>query len=338
VVEGRYSRETLWVAVVGQHHLAVGNINLDVTLVVPRLPGPDDNIFATESWIGLGGAASNYAVAVSRLGHKSTLVAVAGRDSESLGLLEQLRRAGVDTRYVRLDRSMDTGKVVVLLTPGGYRAMVTIRGANSLLAGGHVPCCIGDHVHFASVKAGILEETLKRGDDGRTTSFDPGGEALRDPDSVRKAASLVDTLLVNERELEAVAGDQGVEAAQSLLRGETRAVVVKHGRGGASIVTRDLVAMQDPPPYLKPVDVTGAGDAFDAAFNIVFNERRDPIEALRWAVAAGSAKILRRGSSNMPSLGEVKSMLNIMPGTKVLWRRGRPGVALLLLACVSPRP
>ncbi|MCE4613792.1 MAG: PfkB family carbohydrate kinase [Desulfurococcales archaeon] len=305
-----------WSEMKRQHHLAVGNINLDVTLVIPRLPGPDDNIFATDSWIGLGGAASNYAIAVSRLGHRSSLVAVAGKDSASLGLIKELENAGVDTSHVKLENSIDTGKVVVLLTPGGYRAMVTIRGANRLLKGSHVPS-IGDHVHFASVKGNVVEEALKNQEHPtRTTSYDPGGEAHRDPDSILKAAKLVDTILLNEKELESLTGTPNIESATNLLKGRTSIVVVKHGRGGASIVSRKLIASQDPPPYIKPLDVTGAGDAFDAAFNIIMIEKRDPLEALRWAVAAGTAKIMLKGSSNMPSITEVKNMLNKLPTTK----------------------
>ncbi|MEB3852058.1 MAG: PfkB family carbohydrate kinase [Desulfurococcales archaeon] len=290
-----------------QEHVAVGNINLDITVRVPRLPGPEENVKASEYWIGLGGAATNYAVATARLGQRARLVAVAGREAERLGLLDALRREGVDIGGVRVSGE-PTGIVIVLLSPGRgeeARSMVTMRGANLLLEPSMVPEG-GDVVHLASVRPGLVGEVCE----GRALcTYDPGGESFHNPEGVASAAGMAHYLMLNLRELEAITGGGGVEAATSLVSGRLRLVVVKYGSGGAALVDASGVVAEARPPRLgRPVDVTGAGDAFDAAFNVWLLWRGDPLEALRAAVAAGAAKVGRRGSSNMPGPDEVASL------------------------------
>jgi len=290
-----------------QEHVAVGNINIDVTLRVPRLPRPEENIRAIEHWIGLGGAASNYAIAVSRLGQRVSLVARAGREAVALGLLERLKEAGVDLSHVEV--SDEPSGIVVVLLPhsprGSFRSMITFRGANEGLRASMIPER-GDVIHLASVTPEIVGEACGS---RRLCTYDPGGEAFRDPQGVSRASAGVDYLLLNAKELGALTGDSNPESATTLLEGRLKMVAVKHGRGGAVLVDRGGVLARAVPPPLGVVDVTGTGDAFDAAFNIWLLWRGDPLEALRAGVAAGAAKVARRGSSNMPRLEEVSELL-----------------------------
>jgi len=283
-----------------QEHVAVGNLNLDISLELDRFPRPDENLFARRAWIGPGGAATNYAVAVARLGHSSVLVARTGGDAVKLGLLDMLEEYGVYTGHVRIVPGEATGTVVVIMVPrDSTRTLLTIRGANEALTADQVPDK-GDIVHFASVKPRVVLEYRFR---DRLMSYDPGGEVYRDPGGVLEAIINVDTVFLNEKELNVLLGGTGM--AESLFRGRLTRVVVKQGRGGATLYTRSRVLVAEPPRVEDVVDVTGAGDAFDAAFNVAILAGASDEEALRWAVAAGAAKVSRRGSVNMPSPEEV---------------------------------
>jgi ribokinase len=291
-----------------QEHVAVGNINIDITLRVPRLPRPEENLRALDHWISLGGAASNYAIAVSRLGQRALLVARAGREAVALGLLEKLRSNGVDLSYVEVCDE-PSGVVVVLLSQGpqgSFKSMVTFRGANEGLNASMLPDR-GDVTHLASVTPELVLEACRP---GRLCTYDPGGEAFRDPEWVARASTSVDYLFLNTRELEAVTGDNDPLSAASLIKGRLKMVVVKHGSGGAALVDSGGLVARAEAPRVKPIDVTGAGDAFDAAFNAWLLWRRDPVEALRAGVAAGTAKVARRGSSNMPYLEDIAEILD----------------------------
>ncbi len=300
------SRPTQW-------HIAVGNLNLDISLSLSRFPSKDDVVFASDSWIGVGGAATNYAIAVARMGHRVSLVARTGREAVNLGILDKLRESGVDVEWVEIVDGEPMGVVVVLMVPGeSVRTMITIRGANAGLRGEMIPFKAGDHLHLSSVRYWIVEEVAGRVE-GRSISYDPGGEAIRDPKEVRRVSSLVDIVFLNSRELEALTGGSSIDDARSMIKGNLKMVLVKQGMGGAFLVTRNESIVVDPPRGIRVVDVTGAGDAFDAAFNIWFNASAPLEEALRAAVAAGAAKVCRRGSSNMPTLGEVYNYLELVP-------------------------
>lgn len=292
-----------------QRHIVVGNVNIDITLVVPKLPGSDENIRATDFWVGLGGAASNYSVAVARLGHKASLVARAGREAKALGLLDFLAENGVDISYVRVVDEPAGVVVVILLPSAGSRSMITMRGANALLSADMIPDGAGDLLHLASVRPDIVIEAGDRLNYDFIT-YDPGGEAFHNPKGVLMAASKVDVLMLNNMELKAVAGWPVFDAALKLFRGRLRFLVVKHGRGGAVLIERDgSIYSVDSFRVEKPVDVTGAGDAFDAAFNVWLLETGDPEKALKAAVAAGALKTTKKGSSSMPSRDEVEELL-----------------------------
>lgn len=293
-----------------QRHVVVGNINIDVTLVVPRLPGPDENVRATDFWVGLGGAAANYSIAVVKLGHEASLVARAGREAKALGLLELLEENGVDISRVKVVNE-PAGVVVVIMIPGiGSRSMITMRGANAALSADMIPSAAGDVLHLASVKPEIvMEASEKLGYD--IVSYDPGGEAFHNPKGVSEAASQVDILMLNNRELEAIAGGPVVDAALRLLKGRLKFLVVKYGKGGAVLIEKGGTTYYVSSFRIeKPVDVTGAGDAFDAAFNVWLLETGDARKALKAAVAAGAVKTTKKGSSSMPSRGEVEKLLS----------------------------
>ncbi len=292
-----------------REHVVVGNINIDISLKVDRFPRPDENLFASDAWIGPGGAASNYAIAVARLGHRPRLIARAGDDAYRLGILDYLRLVGVVVDDVVIARGENTGTVVVIVVPkDSTRTMLTVRGANEGLTGSMVPDR-GDLVHFASVKGVIVEDAASVAG-SRKASYDPGGEVYRDPLGVAKAARLVEVLILNELEASRLSAAIGttVSNLSSAIGGRLELVIVKLGKGGA------VAYINGEKLYVKPcrpkrlVDATGAGDAFDAALNYCLLEGCDLETSLKVASAAGSAKVARRGSSNMPERSEIEEL------------------------------
>ncbi|MCE4627726.1 MAG: PfkB family carbohydrate kinase [Desulfurococcales archaeon] len=297
----------------GYTHVAVGNLNLDISVVLDEYPLEDSHVFARDSWIGLGGAATNYSVATARLGHKAYLVAKAGGDAVKLGLLDKLASKGVRIEFVQVSASEPVGTVIVLLVPSrGTRTMVTIRGANEKLSGRDVPYVDEANIyHFASVRPAIINTLCSEPwwKSSFIASYDPGGEAYRQPHNVLESLPCIDILMANEREANTIARAGGYASPKELLQEGPRVVVVKRGEGGAVAHTPDstIEARLLRAPHV--IDVTGAGDAFDAAFNAWLLETGSVEIALRAAVSAGAAKVLRRGSANMPSRSEVESAM-----------------------------
>jgi sugar/nucleoside kinase (ribokinase family) len=297
----------------GEWHISVGNINIDLNLALDSYPVAGVNVVAKDLWFGVGGAAVNYASCIVRLGGRASVVSLVSPHAVRLGVLDWLSGLGVDTSYVMVVDG-DPSIAVILMVPGeSLRTIVSYRGVSRMLNPDMIPG-VGDHVHFASVNPGLVVGSGGRLG-SRSSSYDPGGEAYRDPAGVREALAYVNRIFVNERELEALIGTGNSLEARRLLKGKTEIVVVKRGPRGAVAVTRDEVVEVKAPKVEKPVDVTGTGDAFNAAFNIYYQRTRDLGEALEHAVAAGALKATIRGSSNMPSREEVEklaSQLNVV--------------------------
>ncbi len=289
--------------------MAIGNINLDITLKVPRIPAPEENVRAEDLWISLGGAATNYAIAVSKLGHRAYLVARAGSEVQRLGFLKKLADEGVDLTYIDVVDE-PVGVVVILIhrEKGEWqRSMITLRGANEGLSVDMIPELSCDVTHFSSVKPKIVVEAKPR---SRVFSYDPGGESFRAPLEVRKALEHVDIAFLNENELKAITKENSIESATSLIGGKLKFLIVKRGSEGAvAFDSAGVIAEVRGPSISSPLDVTGAGDAFDAAFNVSYLTTNDIHDALRYAAAAGAAKVLKKGSSSMPTIDEINKVL-----------------------------
>jgi ribokinase len=295
-------------------HVAVGHLNIDMYMVVDYIPGPDENAVAREAYVGPGGAAANYAVAASRLGSKAFLVAHTGRLAEQMGLLGHLRSEGVDTSYVVVHKDQMPGIVVVVVSAGGERTMITIRGANNLLRGDEARGLRTDVLHVASRGP----ETLERAASAVAAaliSYDPGASNTRKrPREVLEAArSYADILVLNRAEYRHVAGTEDLAAARKLLGGRLSMVIVKQGGQGAVLVTNSGVLHVEAYRAGPVVDTTGAGDVFIAAFNTFYAEKRDEVVALQAASVAAGIKVGRRGAQSAPSREEVEEALRERP-------------------------
>ena len=64
------------------------------------------------------------------------------------------------------------------------------------------------------------------------------------------------------------------------------------------------------PPAVTAVDTVGAGDAFTAALTVALVEGAEPVEALRFACAAGAAAATHAGAQpSLPTRDEVEALL-----------------------------
>ncbi|RLI07483.1 hypothetical protein DRO32_03805, partial [Candidatus Bathyarchaeota archaeon] len=113
--------------------VAVGNVNLDLTVLVERPPSPDEKLVAHRHYLGLGGAATNFSVACARLGLSCGLVAKVGSDPLGEMALRRLEAEGVDISHVSACPDAPTGLALILWTREG-RGLVSCRGANDRLS------------------------------------------------------------------------------------------------------------------------------------------------------------------------------------------------------------
>ena len=286
-------------------HLSLGNINLDIYLYVERLPAPDEELPVEEAMVSPGGAASNYAVAAVAAGHRAKLVAHTSRVAVSLGVLDALRKKGVDVDSVVVHEEGMPGLVVIVVASGGETVMFKVRGVNRLLRGDEIS---GEYdvVHVASAQPEVMERVMASVR-ARIYSYDPGGAvAIQYPSRVAMLLGRVTILSLNAREAVRVLG-ASIGVVQEKL-GDSM-LLVRLGARGSLLVTSGRGYYARACRLGEPVDTTGAGDTFNAYFNAWLAEGTDVEEALAAGTTAAALKILRKGAQNVPSREEVEGRL-----------------------------
>jgi len=228
-----------------------------------------------------GGSAANTARWLARLGAKVQLVCAVGRDGAGRSLVNQLERDGVTVRATRVAGAR-TGRIGVLVAPGGERSFVADRRAADRLTPDdvkpewferielvHLPAysLLGDPLGKAGARA--IELGRAR---GAVVSIDLASIGPLLANGRRAARELIggaqpDVLFATEPEAEAFLGRS---AADGLLD-YARIAVIKRGSRGARVVAHEA-GVEEPlrfdiaTPSVAAADTTGAGDAFDAGF------------------------------------------------------------------------
>ncbi|MFT4126098.1 MAG: PfkB family carbohydrate kinase [Gordonia sp. (in: high G+C Gram-positive bacteria)] len=110
---------------------AVGTLNLDQVIHVPRLPADGETVRGTSSSERPGGKGANQARAAARV-TATALVGAVGADAAGTLMLTDLRRAGVRTEHV-LTVDEPSGRAVIEVDEVGTNRIIALGGANGRL-------------------------------------------------------------------------------------------------------------------------------------------------------------------------------------------------------------
>jgi len=292
--------------------VVVGDLVLDVVLAPLRALESGTDVPGRVA-LRQGGSAATTARWLARLGARSTLVCSIGRDPEGRALVAALEGDGVRVRATRVTGER-TGRIGVLVVPGGERSFVTDRRAADRLSPADLSASAFrvDLVHLPAYSllgaplgaAGRRAIELARAA-GASVSLDLSsvGPLLTDGRSaamalVREAAP--DILFATGVEAEAFLGGGDLTG----LTDVAAIAVVKLGRAGARVLARGAGGAQAFDVATAPLpaaDTTGAGDAFDAGFLVAWltagpGERNRPATLHRAALNGHKAAARQLGT------------------------------------------
>ncbi|MEU4097723.1 sugar kinase [Streptomyces sp. NPDC026673] len=257
---------------------------------------------------GTGGAESNVACALARLGHAVRWISRVGADPFGEHLVATIAAAGVDVSAVRRDPERPTG--VYFRSGDGEVAYYRAGSAATAMGPGNVgraDAWAGRVLHLSGITAALsagcadlVGELTAPGPGRPLVSFDvnyrPALWRSADPGRLAGLAARCDLVLVGEDEAEAAWGLPDADAVREALP-RPAVLVVKQGARGATAYEGTGDGFFVPAPDTPVVDLVGAGDAFAAGF-LSATLRTLPLgERLRLGHALAAAAIGVRGDS-----------------------------------------
>ncbi|MFW6162799.1 MAG: PfkB family carbohydrate kinase, partial [Planctomycetota bacterium] len=117
----------------------------------------------------------------------------------------------------------------------------------------------------------------------------------------------VDYLVLNETEMEVIAGSAEFGAAAALLDTDVGYVVLTRGKQGLAVLDEPSDPLLIPGHRVQSVDAVGAGDAFVGTLAAFLAEGRSLAEALALANAAAALSVTKEGAQ--PSLPRRRDIL-----------------------------
>ncbi|GAA6743531.1 carbohydrate kinase family protein [Thermus antranikianii] len=278
----------------------VGDVSVDLLFFVERIPEPGEEVPSRRALMKPGGAGATLAAQLSSLGHRVYLAGRVGQDPFAELALSRVREVGVDLRHLQEDPDHTTSSVLILLVPGGERAMVSAEGASRYLDPSLFKPRFLDQADAVVLSAyalvggpsrsyavEVLEAARKRempifADLGTGAVRAAGRELLR-------YLRGVSWLLMNQTELLALTEASSLSEGVARLREEGfHHLAIKVGAMGSIVVTPEGEELIEPFPVEDIVDSTGSGDAYTAAFAHAILSGKSPLEAGRLANLAGA--------------------------------------------------
>jgi sugar/nucleoside kinase (ribokinase family) len=266
--------------------LVVGNINYDILFPLGKLPGPHEKLECGEGAAGFGGSAANTAWWLAGMGLPVTLAGAVGSDPFGEAHLAKLMEAGVRTAGV--DRVSGVSGLAVVLSLGREKRMIRAPGAN-LLGKVHPELLNGCRLLYLSgsdrsAMAGYAEEASSRG-----IPVVCGRQAAEDERTARAANGFI----LNADEAAGLTGITEPKESIRVLDSPFAAITLPHG---GCVVSQGIEVHEVPAPELEPVDRTGGGDAFSAAFLAGFYLGKEITECGRMGNRLAAAVIMEKGA------------------------------------------
>lgn len=282
--------------------IIVGSLNTDLVINAPYAPKGGETLMGSGFMVNSGGKGANQATATAKLGGVAYMCGCVGDDAFGTELIDNLKKVGVDTTYVRRVEGTPSGVAVIVVTNGENRIIID-SGANGFLSESDIDGVLeiaeaGD-IYLTQLEnpIDVIGYGLKKAKEkGLVTVLNP---APANPDILRYA-QYVDIITPNETESEILGGKDALFATG------ISTVITTLGAQGYEIATREG-AKTYPCIKITPVDTTAAGDTACGGLCAKMAQGYALEEAISFGSRAASIACTRSGAQkSIPTADEVE--------------------------------
>jgi 2-dehydro-3-deoxygluconokinase len=299
-----------------------------MALLVPPAPGRLRH--ATSLSLSVGGAESNVAIGLARLGIPAAWISVLGDDELGELVLHRLRAEGVDTGAVKRIPDRPTGLYLREEVAGRLRVYYYRSGsaAATLSPAAFDPSILhgAAFLHLTGITGALSAECADfvpwaaraARDAGVLVSYDVNYRSRLWPPPAARAATeallpFVDVLFLGDEEATALWGWEADAALDHLSEAGPRELILKLGAKGCAALV-DGERLTSPGFSARQLDPIGAGDAFAAGYLAATLWGWPPEKRLRTANAMGALCVQNLGDyEGLPSRRELTAFLEQTP-------------------------
>lgn len=292
--------------------VVIGSANMDLVMQTDRIPKIGETVHGGGFFLSAGGKGANQAVACSRMGAETWMMAKVGEDIFGQSLIDSLTRFGVRTDYMAAEPNVSTGVAAITVFEGN-NCIILDSGANGKLTPAYISGFMDELLAAAAVMLQLeipLESVYEaiRLVKGKVPIFLNPAPAVPIEDAILQG---IDYFTPNEIECYLYTGveihstEDAFEALNELRAKGIRYPLITLGEKGV-VYYNGFENVHKPGRKVHVVDTTAAGDTFSGTLAAMIISGKSMDEAVEIAQLAASITVTRLGAqSAIPTLSEV---------------------------------
>lgn len=301
----------------------IGSNMVDLITYITEMPKTGETLEAPDFEIGCGGKGANQAVAAAKLGANVMMIGKVGEDMFADNTVNNLRRYGIDTRYVETVAGVSSGVAPIFVDRDSHNRILIIKGANNYLVPEDIDRA---QDRLKSCRLIILQLEIPLATVYHAIDFARKHQvpiilnpapASRDLDI--GYACQCDFFMPNETELEILTG-MPVDSEENILRagrvllakGLKNLIITMGDRGSVWLSGANVHRVASVP--VSAMDTSGAGDAFIGCFAHFYVQDGDVKRAMRFASAYAAYSVMGKGTQrSYPDAAQFHDYLATLP-------------------------
>lgn len=300
--------------------IVIGSLVYDLVAKAERRPQKGESLLGTEFGMFPGGKGANQAVQCAKLGAEVWMVGRVGDDFFGESLIKNLKKEGVNIKYIVKDKTTTTAVGCIVIDKDGDNSIVMVPQANMKNKKSDIEKVKNILKNFdvlllqLEIPLDVVVYSAKLAKKYNLKVILNPAPAKKIPDILIRTP---DILTPNETEAEILTDtkinklEDAEIAARKLLKNGAKCVIITLGEKGALYCTEKETELISP-FKVKAIDTTAAGDAFNGTLAVEIAKGKQIKEAIKIANAAGALSATKMGAQpSLPDKKELEKFLGV---------------------------
>ena len=286
--------------------LNFGSVNIDITYKVKDFVRAGETISSYAVERHAGGKGFNQSIAMARAG--LTVYHAGCIGSDGIFLREELDKAGVDTRYLKLGET-PTGNAIIQVNNEGNNCIILYAGANYSITEAYIDQVLND---FEQGDVLVVQNEISCMEYLVNTAHEKGMKIAINPSPMNESINhsmlaKATWLLVNELEAAEIAAFEEEQRSIGALADMFPEALIVMTLGSEGVLYKDKEQVLHQGIYsVAAVDTTGAGDTFTGYFLASVLKGCSHKQALDVASKAAAISVTKPGAAeSIPTMEQV---------------------------------